>query len=179
VATRPIKLQVLAAASEDVWYSEGLSFTCTQCGNCCTGAPGQVWISIEEVIRLGKHLGMSPEQVVEKYCRKIGGKLSLRERRNPRGEYDCIFLEEQQRRRPAGEGEVTYTQRVCTIYPVRPLQCRTWPFWSENLKDRASWNRSARRCPGMGGGMHYSYKQILALRDAKDWPKRPPTSGNG
>lgn len=31
------------------WYAPGLSFTCTQCGNCCTGEPGVVWVSDEEI----------------------------------------------------------------------------------------------------------------------------------
>ena len=38
------------------WYADGLNFTCTQCGNCCTGGPGFVWISREEIVRLAAHL---------------------------------------------------------------------------------------------------------------------------
>ena len=29
----------------DAWYAEeGLAFECTGCGDCCTGAPGYVWV---------------------------------------------------------------------------------------------------------------------------------------
>ena len=31
------------------WYAEGLRFKCTECGQCCTGAPGYVWVNEEEV----------------------------------------------------------------------------------------------------------------------------------
>ena len=173
-----MKLDVLPnSADNQTWYGDGLRFTCTQCGNCCTGGPGFVWISVEEVVRLAKHLKQTPEEVVEKYCRKVDGKFSLRERRNARGEYDCIFLKEETARRKEGEETVVYAKRVCTIYEARPLQCRTWPFWPENLRDEQSWSRSSKRCPGMGVGKRYSLKQIVALRDARDWPGNSPGSG--
>ena len=173
-----MKLDVIPdrSAQPRPWYAEGLRFTCQQCGNCCTGGPGFVWISREEIIRLAEYLKLTPQQTVERYCRKIDGKFSLREHRNARGEYDCIFLKEQPVPRVDGDERVTHTKRICTVYPVRPLQCRTWPFWSENLKSRQMWEQSGRRCPGMNVGRNYSQKQIEALRDAKDWPKRAPTS---
>jgi Fe-S-cluster containining protein len=167
------------APAPSPWYAGGLRFTCTQCGNCCTGSPGHVWISIEEITRLAAHLKILPEQVVERYCRKVNGRFSLRERRNLRGEYDCIFLQERRIERRGGDApdsRVVHSQRICTIYEARPLQCRTWPFWSDNLKTQAAWERAARRCPGMNSGQHYTRPRIEALRDATDWPTRPPGS---
>ena len=32
-----------------LWYRDGLQFECTQCGNCCTGDPGYVWVTPEEI----------------------------------------------------------------------------------------------------------------------------------
>src|ERR1044072_5591899 len=88
-----MKLEVLA--SGQTWYAEGLKLTCSQCGNCCTGGPGYVWISEEEIVCPADDLKITPEATVEKYCRKSGGKFSLKENRNPAtGEYDCIFLVE-------------------------------------------------------------------------------------
>src|SRR5438067_1390556 len=111
------------------WYGEGLSFTCTQCGNCCTGGPGYVWISEVEIGRLAEYLKISREEVLEKYCRRLGGRISLKENRAVGGNYDCVFLKEE-------EGS---KKRICTVYPVRPLQCRTWPFWEGNLESRENW----------------------------------------
>ena len=167
-----MKLQVVP------WYEEGLTFTCSQCGNCCTGPAGYVYASDEEIQRLAEFLKLSQEQVVEKYCRRVHGKLSFREKRGPGG-WDCIFLEEiSARRRPAGsDREITYTKRICTVYPVRPLQCRTWPFWDGNLASRQNWDLAAERCPGMNHGKrHFTREQIEALRDATDWPDAPPSS---
>ncbi len=160
------------------WHGDGLRFTCTQCGNCCTGGPGYVWLTKEEIVRVAEHLSMKPEAVVEQYCRKIDGKFSFKERRR-RGSYDCIFLEEREATHtPDGADKpVKYTQRFCAIYAVRPLQCRTWPFWHSNLASAESWEIAAQRCPGMNQGRKFGEKQIERIRDAADWPKDPPSSG--
>ncbi|HEV2296296.1 MAG TPA: YkgJ family cysteine cluster protein [Tepidisphaeraceae bacterium] len=174
-----MKLPVLEkTAADDPWYAQGLNFTCTQCGNCCTGAPGYVWISRAEIALLAEHLKMTGEDVVERYCRKIDGKFSLKERRSPAGLYDCIFLKETKApRRDGGDDNVVHTIRACTVYPVRPLQCRTWPFWPENLSSKQAWDHAAQRCHGMNArGRTFSINQIHAVRDAAEWPKNPPTS---
>src|SRR5215210_7321843 len=125
-----MKLEVVQLRGTEPWYAQGLKFTCSQCGNCCTGGPGFVWISKEEIVRLAEFLRLTPPQVVERYCRKVDGKFSLKESRNSRGEYDCVFLKEEKVERPAGakggdDPAVCLTRRGCSIYPVRPLQCRT------------------------------------------------------
>ncbi len=175
-----MKLPVLpnsaSCATDRPWYADGLDFTCTQCGNCCTGGPGYVWISKEEITRLAAHLRISPEETVQQYCRKIDGQFSLKERRSAAGLYDCVFLKET--KAPLrGDGQVCQTIRACTVYPVRPLQCRTWPFWPENLVNKSAWNAAAKRCHGMNApGRSFSLDQVHGIRDAADWPKRPPTS---
>ena len=158
----------------DPWYRHGLAFTCTQCGNCCTGGPGYVWISDAEVGRLAEHLGVPREEVVRKYCRKIGDRVSLKERRTEGGLYDCVFLTTSVQRLPDGS---TRTTRGCSIYAVRPLQCRTWPFWDGLLASEGAWERASRSCPGMNGGKRYTLKQIEALRTATDWPGESPGGG--
>jgi len=148
------------------WYSGGLKFTCTQCGNCCTGAPGYVWISQEEIESLAKFLNITTEETVEKYCRRINGRFSLKEIRSPVKQYDCIFLKEvNSEPKP---GEIGFTKRICTVYPVRPLQCRTWPFWDSNMQSKAAWNRAARNCHGMNHGKTFSRELAEQIRDARD-----------
>jgi len=156
------------------WYAAGLKFTCSQCGNCCTGGPGYVWVSPEEIDRLAEFLKISPQQTVERYCRKIGERLSFKEKRGPGG-FDCVFLTDSQT--APSKGGVPLKRKGCSIYPVRPLQCRTWPFWPENLSGPAQWERAAVRCHGMNHGRRqFSLPQIESLRDAQDWPDNPPTS---
>jgi Fe-S-cluster containining protein len=102
--------------------------------------------------------------------------VSLKDKRPPQGNYDCIFLTELPAEK--SKGKVTLPRRVCGIYAVRPLQCRTWPFWDGNLASKEQWNDAAKRCPGMNTGKHYAKQGIEALRDATEWPDKPPTSGS-
>ncbi len=168
-----MKLNVLPKKdSKDPWYAEGLSFTCTQCGNCCTGGPGYVWLSDIEIDRLAEFLQLSRDETLELHCRKIGNRYSLNEHRTPLNLYDCTFLKEVKVASMDKDGNaITRTMRTCTIYPVRPLQCRTWPFWDGNLASKQIWmaaskavsrhghraeiqpraNRSIARCEGLAG----------------------------
>jgi Fe-S-cluster containining protein len=171
-----MKLDVLSDEKDQgPWYRTGLSFTCTQCGNCCTGGPGYVWISDVEIDRLAEFLHLTPAKVIEQYCRKINDRYSLTERVN-RGNYDCIFLREEPSQRVVEGQTIRTTQRVCSIYPVRPLQCRTWPFWDSTLASEQSWKQGTQRCPGVNHGKKYSFKQIESIRTAKDWPRLGPGS---
>lgn len=166
----------LKVVETEAWYADGLNFTCTECGNCCTGGQGYVWINTIEIGRLAEFLKITPKQVIERYCKRYGTRYSLDELKNGRGEYDCVFLKEI----PAETGDgtqVAHSKRVCTIYPVRPLQCRTWPFWDGTLADEEAWKKASGRCPGINQGKHYTKEQIEALRDAKDWPEKCPGSG--
>ncbi len=135
------------------WYAEGLSFSCTQCGNCCSGPPGYVWTTKEEIAQIAKHLGRPDGTLAKEHLRRVGLKYSLTEKANG----DCVFLE----RKDGKSG--------CSIYDVRPLQCRTWPFWSENLKTERSWNQTSKSCPGMNCGKHHSFVAIEEVRLKRTW----------
>lgn len=41
----------------------------------------------------------------------------------------------------------------CRIHPVKPTQCRTWPFWSELLESEEAYETEVRAfCPGSRSG---------------------------
>jgi hypothetical protein len=46
---------------EHPWYKDGLRFTCTGCGDCCTGAPGYVWVNKEEIEALAAETNNTPD----------------------------------------------------------------------------------------------------------------------
>jgi uncharacterized protein len=116
------------------WYRNGLSFRCTQCGNCCTGSPGYVWVEEEDVRRISEYLDKPIGEIRLLHTRPARGRVSLTEYANG----DCTFFDPATRR--------------CRIYPVRPSQCRTWPFWTSNLRDPESWKQAEQACPGAGVG---------------------------
>ncbi len=115
------------------WFAEGLAFECTQCGDCCTGAPGFVWITDEELAALAEFLGQPIEEVRDLHTRKARGRRTIREKTNG----DCVFFDR---------------KKGCTVYRVRPAQCRTWPFWDSNLTTPEDWKRTCEVCPGSGKG---------------------------
>lgn len=178
-----MKLPVVPSKeSSETWYEKGLDFTCTTCGNCCTGGPGFVFVTDREIELAAGHLGISPEELRAKYCRKVGSRISFKEVRRAGDLHDCIFLTEvppKTNRKTLEAGEaVPLARRVCAIYPVRPLQCRTWPFWPENMITKAAWDRAAKGCPGMNrDGRHFTREQADKIRDSAEWPANPPTSG--
>ncbi|HSW46322.1 MAG TPA: YkgJ family cysteine cluster protein [Phycisphaerae bacterium] len=136
------------------WYSGGLRFKCTGCGNCCTGAPGYVWVSREEIRRIANFLERDDQWLPPEILRRVSFKYSLTERSNG----DCVFL------MPLSNGK-----RGCRIYPVRPLQCRTWPFWTVNLKSPNTWAQTSESCPGMNNGRQFTFEEIEERRQRKDW----------
>lgn len=139
------------------WYSQGLRFECTQCGNCCTGPPGAVWFNESEAIAMAEHVGMTVKEFRRTYARKLDEGWSLNEVKTERG-FDCVFLDRQS----------IPGKAVCSLYQVRPLQCRTWPFWPENLKSPQHWEQVKRRtpCPGMDRGTLVPIEQIRIQRES-------------
>jgi Fe-S-cluster containining protein len=136
---------------QEKWYAAGLRFKCQQCGNCCSGAPGYVWVDRRTIERIAAFLGREEQWLGKKYLRRVGFRYSLTEK--PNG--DCVFLVHQ-------DGRTT-----CSIHPVRPAQCRAWPFWADNLRSRSKWEAAARDCPGMNQGRLHSLAVIEELRRGK------------
>jgi len=135
------------------WYAAGLAFECGQCGRCCAGPEeGNIWVSEDEIFAIANHLNISIEQMQKIYIRKSGWRLNIIEDRQTN---DCIFL------KPGSDGS-----KGCSIYGVRPAQCRTWPFWKINLATPNSWCNAGQRCPGINHGKKFTLEEIEARRDA-------------
>jgi len=129
------------------WYAKGLRFACTQCGNCCRnhGDYAFVYLTPPEVASIAAWLGLSKPAFLARYASRKDGAVTLRT-----DSPACPFLGPDQR---------------CTIYPVRPKQCATWPFWKENL-ERAVWEEEVRACcPGAGHGKLHSQAEIDRIAD--------------
>ncbi len=61
------------------------------------------------------------------------------------------------------EGRCIFYEDGCSIYEVRPVQCRAYPFWRYILKDRRHWKEHAKQCPGMNRGRYYSPEEISEI----------------
>jgi len=123
----------MTVETREPWYADGLAFECTRCGACCTGDPGFVWVTEEELAAIARFLGQPLSEVRDLHARRSRGRITLREKANG----DCVFFDR---------------RKGCTIYPVRPPQCRTWPFWGSNVATPEDWERTCEVCPGSGTG---------------------------
>ncbi len=102
---------------------------CKECeGNCCIGESGYIWVSPEEIKEIAGFLNIDEDIFINRFLIKVGYRYSLREKPYKNG-YACIFFE-----------------NGCKIYPVRPNQCRTFPFW-DYYKTRV--DELKKECPGI------------------------------
>jgi Fe-S-cluster containining protein len=112
-----------------------LHFSCTACGKCCaTAGEYYVFLAAGEAEAIRAQLGLSSSWFRRRYLARLEtGELVLAAGKDER----CVFLDSNGR---------------CSIYPVRPLQCRTYPFWPELVGSRRAWQREAVRCEGIDRG---------------------------
>ncbi|MFZ1984336.1 MAG: YkgJ family cysteine cluster protein [Desulfatitalea sp.] len=122
------------------FFDQGLRFACQRCGQCCTGAPGKVFVGPDEIGPMADHLDMAVGPFTETYLYPYKDSYSIAE--DPHG--NCLFFDQ-----------------GCTLYTVRPLQCRTFPFWFSNLRSEKRWLKIQQECPGIGQGRLYSRQEIL------------------
>ncbi len=138
----------MSGEERERWYAAGLRFECTRCGHCCTGAPGRVRVSDEEVAGLAELVELDLDAFRKLYTRRLrDGSVSLRETRLGA----CVFF---------------HAERGCSVYERRPRQCRTWPFWRKGVETSQRWKTEAESCPGMNRGALRSADEIDALSES-------------
>ncbi len=123
------------------FYADGIRFACTGCGGCCVAREQHtyVYLSFGDRKRLAAHLSMTTSEFTRKYTQGSDGLVHLKD-----PDKDCPFLQANR----------------CVVHTARPWQCRTWPFWPENMHPKI-WQRDvANFCPGVGSGRLYSAAEI-------------------
>lgn len=128
------------------YQTEPVRFECTQCGRCCTGGGDyHVFLKPAEAERMRALLGLSEDWFKRRYLKRLdSGELTIVLGADGR----CSFLNE------AGQ---------CSVYEARPTQCRTYPFWPEVLRSKASWKAEAARCEGIERGAVVPLARVRAL----------------
>ena len=129
-------------------FKKRINFKCQGSANCCVsrGSYGYVYLSKKDLLKIAKYLNVSINLFKKKYCEYTDGYLHLKEI-NIKG--NCQFLE----------------NKKCSIYSARPIQCRTWPFWNENMNFK-KWNKEIINfCPGIGKGKIINASKIQKLID--------------
>jgi Fe-S-cluster containining protein len=87
------------------------------------------------MVDISKKLNVETDAFLKKYARWIPrmGKWSLIEKSFGE-DFHCVFLE---------------NGKLCSIYEVRPIQCRTYPYWPSVMESQKTWNEEKQLCEGI------------------------------
>lgn len=126
------------------FYRDGIRFECQGDGKCCMnhGRHTYVYLSFSDRKRLARHLGMSVPDFTRAYTQAADGFVHLKD-----ADRDCPF----------------FSNSCCAVHAARPGQCRTWPFWPENMHPKVWEADVAAFCPGVGKGRLYRADEIEAI----------------
>jgi Fe-S-cluster containining protein len=142
-------------SKQNKFYQNGIRFECTGCGDCCRshGEYAYVYLSTKDVDIISSYLKMNRLDFLNAYCKNDEyGNVHL-----SMTDGDCNFLKKKGR---------------CRIYPVRPMQCKAWPFWTENLQEHIFKGAVAGYCKGVGKGRLWTEKEIDEIAKKRDdWYK--------
>jgi len=130
------------------FYAKGIRFECQGTGKCCKSGnvDSYVYLTLEDSRKIAKHLGLSTQKFTGRYVAKSENEFHLKQLKG-----HCSFLEQNQ----------------CSIYNVRPIQCRTWPFWPENMK-KGAWEKDVKKvCSGIGKGKLYTMHEISEILNSQ------------
>jgi Fe-S-cluster containining protein len=128
--------------NKPVYIENGLCFECQRCGTCCNGETGIIYVYEDEITAIAEFLDIDREMFVERCLYPFKDSYSIREDDTGR----CIFYE-----------------NGCAIYPVRPIQCWSFPFWYHMIKSEEAWKEAASKCPGIGKGKRYTKEEITEI----------------
>lgn len=129
---------------KELFYADGLKFSCKRCSSCCRYDSGFVFLSQKDVNKLSSTLKIDVNVLINVYCRWVTGLngdevLSLKEKSNN----DCILWDS-----------------GCTVYHSRPIQCVTFPFWESIIASEQCWEIASSGCPGINSGELHTKEEI-------------------
>jgi Fe-S-cluster containining protein len=140
-------------------YPHAVRFKCTKCGICC----GNTQEKIRHILLLNRdaeQIAAATLQPISKFATKIEDKAPYGyEMKKTAENGKCIFLEKNQ----------------CTIYSLRPLICRFYPFELEITANQKHEFLYTDECPSIGKGKTLSknyFEKLFHLAQAKTKAER-------
>lgn len=139
---KPIPSDKINPTHRSYFFDQGLRFACRQCGACCVGESGTIYVTKAEIEIIAASTHLSMDEFKAQYLYPYKDSFSIKEDKQGR----CLFFDQ-----------------GCTIYTTRPLQCRTFPFWFCILRSEKRWHHIKRQCPRIGSGRLYTRSEILKM----------------
>lgn len=138
--------------ANDFDYPENVRFQCTRCTKCCGDTPTKtrhiIMIDVE-----ARRICEATLQSIVTFAHRIEGRTPYvyEIRKNQTGK--CVFL----------------NKDSCTVYALRPLVCRFYPFKLKPRKRGGHLFSFTNECPGIGKGKRLTLEEFRELmREAKD-----------
>ena len=127
-------------AGKKWWEKEPLRFECqSDCFKCCA-KPGIVYFDQAAIKSAARITKISPERFKKDFLKLYNDQwIHEVEDGNP-----CAFL----------------TNEGCSIHFGKPIQCRSYPFWNENMTSKSMWKLVGSFCPGIDSGPHIAVATI-------------------
>ncbi|WP_339138437.1 MAG: YkgJ family cysteine cluster protein [Candidatus Electrothrix sp. GW3-4] len=120
-------------------------FNCTRCGYCCQGET-TVSLDQDDQERMVAKLGLSQQEVEEKYWRVTGAMVQMKI-----VDHHCIFYNK---------------DMGCSVHEGRPWRCGQWPLHPSILSDESNFRAIRESCPGINQALGWEefcdiFKQLL------------------
>ncbi|NJK89137.1 MAG: YkgJ family cysteine cluster protein [Myxococcales bacterium] len=109
----------------------GRRFLCTGCGECCR-RPGWVFLDSAELTEIATYL-REPKAVLRRRLQLAWDRRERRYELRTTATRPCPLLDGDR----------------CSVHPVKPTQCRTYPFWPELVDEARHWDGAQRECEGI------------------------------
>ncbi|MCR4422382.1 MAG: YkgJ family cysteine cluster protein [Exilispira sp.] len=135
-----------------LYIPNNFRFKCFDCGDCCRYEAGYIFLLDNEINLISKSLNINKEEFLRNFTFKFSNSVhSLKEKEN----LDCVFWDNSIRNGKGG----------CSIYKIRPVQCKDFPFWISTLSSKQNFEEQANRCKGIMAkdGKLYSSKEVYKL----------------
>ena len=107
-------------------------FNCQRCGFCCQGE-STVSLDADDQRRMVQYLGMSVDEVSERYWRVTG---------------NCVQMK-------IVDGHCIFYSDGCLVHSGRPWRCGQWPLHPSILEDEMNYHTIAESCPGIDTTLGY------------------------
>ncbi len=116
-------------------YPKNVRFTCERCAKCC----GDTKERVRSILLLkieAERISQRTLKDIRKFAEKIEGSEPYVYQMKKTHGGKCLFLKD----------------NSCSIYQMRPLICRFYPFQLKNIRDRKPMFTYTDECPSIGKG---------------------------
>lgn len=116
-------------------YPKHVRFTCERCATCCGDTKERVRMILLLKIE-AQHISRETLKCIDEFAEKIEGSEPYVHRMKKTDDGKCVFLRD----------------NSCSIYQMRPLICRFYPFQLKYTRSNRPVFTYTNECPGIGNG---------------------------